>query len=151
GESAARTAERRVHLQEPARRSRGSPDRGRGSEGLAGGRGSLLGAARQLHRERRQRASYGCAGTDGYRPAGGVGAEWGMAGARGAARRQLVGRSVRRRNRQRRPWTLPRVPWRGPAALLVLAGLAVVVAPPLRAGGGRPVFGRRHGVIPHHR
>ncbi len=51
-----------------------------------------------------------------------------MAGARGAARRQLVGRALRRRNRLRREWTWPRIPWRALASLAPL--LAVAVAAP---------------------
>ena len=68
----------------------GPADRGRRPEGRARRGRAHLGAARELHRERRRGARGGRAGADGDRPAGGVGAEWGMAGARGAARRQLV-------------------------------------------------------------
>ena len=73
-----------------------------------------------------------------------------MAGARGAARRQLVGRSVRRRNRQRREWTLPRVPWRAVATLLILAALPFAVRPVLRAVQDHPYFAIREVVIHHH-
>jgi cell division protein FtsQ len=73
-----------------------------------------------------------------------------MAGARGAARRQLVGGSVRRRNRQRREWTLPRIPWRALATLLMLAAVPVVVPPALRAVETHPYFAIREVVIHHH-
>ena len=73
-----------------------------------------------------------------------------MAGARGAARRQLVGRSVRRRNRQRRAWTLPRIPWRALTTLLMLAAVPVVVPPLLQAVQAHPYFAVREVVIHHH-
>ena len=73
-----------------------------------------------------------------------------MAGARGAARRQLVDRSVRRRNRQRRAWTLPRVPWRALATLLMLAALPVAVPPALRAVEAHPYFAIREVIVHHH-
>src|SRR4029453_2975552 len=150
GQPAAGSAECRVHLQEPARRPRGTADRGGGAEGLARRRGAVLRAARQLHRERRARPRGGRAGIDGDRPAGGVGAEWGMAGARGAARRQLVGRSLHRRNRVRRTWTLPRVPWRVLWMLVPLAGLWVAAPPIVQAVRTHPYFAVRDVVI-HHR
>ena len=81
----------------------------------------------------------GRAGTDGDRPAGGVGAEWGMAGARGAARRQLVGRS--RSSPEPRPAHVDRCracPWRAVARLLMLAALLALAARPvLRTRPGR--------------
>jgi len=73
-----------------------------------------------------------------------------MAGARGAARRQLVDRSVRRRNRQRRAWTLPRVPWRALATLLMLVALPVAVPPALRAVEAHPYFAIREVIVHHH-
>jgi cell division protein FtsQ len=73
-----------------------------------------------------------------------------MAGARGAARRQLVGRSVRRRNRQRRTWTLPCVSFRVVTALLVLAALPLVVPRVLQAVQDHPYFAIREIVIHHH-
>lgn len=73
-----------------------------------------------------------------------------MAGARGAARRQLVDRSLRRRNRVRRTWTLLRVPWRALWMLLPLAGLAAAAPPVLRIVRGHPYFAVRDVVI-HHR
>src|SRR4029453_18698349 len=123
-EPAPGATQRGIDLQESVRRPCGTADRGGGLEGLARRRGALLRSTRQLHRERRASPCGGRADADGDRPAGGVGAEWGMAGARGAARRQLVDRSLRRRNRVRRTWTLPRVPWRVLWMLLPLAGLA---------------------------
>jgi cell division protein FtsQ len=73
-----------------------------------------------------------------------------MAGARGAARRQLVGRSVRRRNRQRRTWTLPRVSLRVLTTLLVLAALPLVVPRVLQTVQDHPYFAIREIVIHHH-
>src|SRR5436190_2159596 len=46
-----------------------------------------------------RRARDGRAGVDAGGPAGGLGAEWGMAGARGPTRRQLVARGQARRRR----------------------------------------------------
>jgi hypothetical protein len=71
-----------------------------------------------------------------------------MAGARGAARRQLVGRSLRRRNRPRR--TLPRVPWRALWVLAPLAALAAAARPVLHSVRSHPYFAVRDVVI-HHR
>jgi POTRA domain, FtsQ-type len=73
-----------------------------------------------------------------------------MAGARGAARRQLVGRSLHRRNRVRRTWTLPRVPWRALWVLVPLAGLWVAAPPIAQAVRTHPYFAVRDVVI-HHR
>jgi cell division protein FtsQ len=73
-----------------------------------------------------------------------------MAGARGAARRQLVGRSVRRRNRQRHTWTLPRVSWRAVTTLLALAALPLAAPRVLRAVQDHPYFAIREIVIHHH-
>ena len=150
GEPAAGAAERRVDLQESERRSRRTPDRGCRTEGPSGGRRALLGAPCELHRERRPGAGGRCAGTDGDRPAGGVGAEWDMAGARGAARRQLVSRALRRRNRLRREWTWPRVPWRAVLGLAPFVAVAIAVPRAWQVVRTHPYFAVRE-VMVHHR
>src|SRR5262249_56659000 len=50
----------------------------------------------------------------------------------------------------RRAWTLPRVPWRALSTLLMLAAVAVVVPPALRAVEEHPYFAVREIVIHHH-
>ncbi len=72
-----------------------------------------------------------------------------MAGARGAPRRQLVGRA-RRRNRPRRTWSLPRIPWRLLWILAPLAVLALGARPAWQALRRHPYFAVRQVVI-HHR
>src|SRR5207253_3589128 len=87
---------------EAERRSRRALDRDRRVEGHARRAGPHLGAARELHRERGRGTRRGREGADGRGPAGSVGAERGMAGARGSARRELVARLLApRRNRRR--------------------------------------------------
>src|SRR5207245_6439713 len=89
-------------LQEPERVTRRALDRGRRVGGRACRAGPHLGAARELHRERGRGTRRGREGADGRGPAGSVGAERGMAGARGSARRELVARLLApRRNRRR--------------------------------------------------
>jgi len=73
-----------------------------------------------------------------------------MAGARGAARRKLVGRPARHRNRARRAWAFPRVPWRAVGTLLLLAVLPVAVPRLARIVRDHPYFAVREIVIHHH-
>lgn len=73
-----------------------------------------------------------------------------MAGARGAARRQLVGRALRRRNRLRREWSWPRVPWRVLAGLVPLVALAVAAPRAWQVIRSHPYFAVRDVAI-HHR
>lgn len=73
-----------------------------------------------------------------------------MAGARSAARRQLVGRALRRRNRLRREWSWPRIPWRAVASLVPLVALAVAVPRAWRIVRTHPYFAVRE-VLIHHR
>src|SRR5262249_47218964 len=116
-----------------------------------------LGAARELHRERGRGARRGREGADGRGPAGGVGAERCMAGARSSARRELVARLVApRRNRRRgtRPGRGPRrraLSARAPGALAV--GLALTAWPYARDAATRhPYFAVREVVVrDHHR
>ncbi len=73
-----------------------------------------------------------------------------MAGARGAARRQLVARALRRRNARRRTWSLPRVPWRVLGAVCATAAFAAAVVPAWRVVRNHSYFAVREVVI-HHR
>jgi hypothetical protein len=73
-----------------------------------------------------------------------------MAGARGAARRRLVARSLRRRNRARRTWAVPRLPWRVLWVLLPVGALGVAGPPILRTLHSHPYFAVSEVVI-HHR
>jgi hypothetical protein len=73
-----------------------------------------------------------------------------MAGARGAARRQLVGRALRRRNRLRREWSWPRIPWRAIAVLLAIVAVAVTAPRGWRIVRTHPYFAVQE-VVVHHR
>lgn len=73
-----------------------------------------------------------------------------MVGARGAARRQLVSPPLRRRNRPRRTWSLPRLPWRALGATLALAAAVLAASPLVHAVREHPYFAVREIVI-HHR
>ena len=73
-----------------------------------------------------------------------------MAGARGAARRKLVGRRFRRRNRARRIRRLPRVPWKALRVLALLAAVVLATPPILRAARRHPYFAIRDVIVRHH-
>lgn len=73
-----------------------------------------------------------------------------MAGARGTARRQLVGRALRRRNRPKRTWSLPRIPWRALLGLVPLVTIALAAQPVLTVVRDHPYF-RVKEVVLHHR
>ena len=73
-----------------------------------------------------------------------------MAGARGAARRKLVGRRFRRRNRARRTRRLPRVPWKALRLVVLLVALALAAQPLLRTVRSHPYFAMRDVIIRHH-
>ncbi len=73
-----------------------------------------------------------------------------MAGARGAARRKLVGRRFRRRNRARRTRRLPRVPWKALRVLALLAAVVLATPPILRAARRHPYFAIRDVIVRHH-
>src|SRR5439155_1524264 len=144
-------------LQEPERRSRRAPDRGRRVEGRACRAGPHLGAARELHRERGRGTRRGREGADGRGPAGGVGAERGMAGARGPARRELVARLLGPRRNRRRGAGLGRRALRRALSVALSAvagiGLVAVAAPPVRDAARRhPYFAVPEVVVrDHHR
>jgi len=73
-----------------------------------------------------------------------------MAGARGAARRQLVSRALRRRNRLRREWTWPRIPWRAVLGLAPFVAVAIAVPRAWQVVRTHPYFAVRE-VMVHHR
>ena len=137
-----RTAERGFDLQEPARRSRRAADRGGGAEGRRVGRRAHLGAARELHRERRRRAGRRRAGADGVPPSGrcgsGVGYGWSPRSGSSAAGRPAP--FVARNRRRGATWTAAARRRGGRvAASLVLAAVRAVAGWPALRGASATI------------